>query len=62
MRRWALALTIALPVALAACGHYGPPVRSAPRAQAEASRDGSTPEPGSPELPPRERDREEQEP
>jgi hypothetical protein len=58
----ALALTLALAVALGACGKYGPPVRSAPREQAETSRTGSSPEPGSPETPAQERDREEQEP
>jgi hypothetical protein len=62
MTRWALALTLALGLAMGACGKYGPPVRSAPREQPEASRDGSSPEPGSPETPAQERDREEQEP
>ena len=35
MTRWALALTLALAVALGACGKYGPPVRSAPREPAD---------------------------
>ena len=62
MTRWALALTLALAVALGACGKYGPPVRSAPREPAEASRTGPSPEAGSPEAPAQERDREEEEP
>jgi hypothetical protein len=60
--RWALALTVALTVALGACGKYGPPVRSAPRGQAETSRDVPSPEPGDPEASAQQQDREEQEP
>lgn len=62
MTRRALALTLALGLAVVACGKYGPPVRSAPREQPEASLDGSCQEPGSPETAAQERDDEEWEP
>ena len=58
MTRRALALTLALGLALGACGKYGDPIRSAPRQAAETSREESGSELASPES---EQDRENEE-
>jgi hypothetical protein len=61
MTRCILAMTLALGLALGACGKYGPPVRSAPQQGAEVILDDAGPEATSPEAPPRQRELDEEE-